>query len=123
MWLQHGAHSQDFAFLKVPHGFHKHSLGSWWVFLIFPPAILLCLRPLHTFTYAHSSHSSSDIFSSFTAGCLLVRNWLYIPALGILEQSLVIIGPSLLLLLSFCSGIRHHLRPVFEIVSSGRWEL
>lgn len=56
MWLQHGAHSQGFAFLKVPHGFHKHSLGSRCsIYLFILTAILLPRTTAHIYlcTFTH----------------------------------------------------------------------
>lgn len=121
MWLQHGAHSQDFAFLKVPHGFHKHSLGSWWVFLIFSPChtvvskttahIYLCtfipqlLR--HFFQFYCRMFTGEKLALDPCSGHFRAEPCNYRP-----------IAPAASFFLLW-----HHLRPVFEIVSSGRWEL
>lgn len=122
MWLQHGAHSQGFSFLRVPHGHHKRSPGS----RSFSAKMLSCHCTLvsayiYLCTQPDLHPRTPQTFSSFTAGCLLVRAWLWFPAPGISKRGLVIISPSLLCgagVLSFCAGTISHQGP---IVSFGCW--
>lgn len=133
MWLQHGAHSQGSAILRVPHGPHKLSPRSWYSFFLFlfsPYCSTTTLLCQHVHTYAHSrTHRTPQTFSSFTAGCLLVRGLALAHSSRLFKVepcNYKAITPRLMqLLLSFCPGSFSHQASFIcglgPIVSCGRW--